>query len=296
MCTFPVCASKGPTPWKSDGFASAAGYPFPFLVSDHLTDRVALFRDGQLAWEYRCQHPQDVWMLANGNVLVAWTGAVQEIVPDLAARSGGRIVWEYRLPEKGEIPTCQPLPDGRVLVGIGGPCRLVEVDRQGAVQKTIQLASKSGAHTQFRFCRKTAAGTYLVPHLGDNLVREYDATGKVLWETAFPSPVSALRLDDGRTLVGGGQEIREYDTKGEVAWKVTGQELGQRFQILAGVQVLPNGNLAVALWGASGGSADTAQIVEITRQKQVIWRVFANSQVGNIAVVQRLDVAGPPVR
>lgn len=272
------------------------GRPRSLLVSDHGHDRVAILDRGRLLWEYRCNHPQDVWRLPNGNVLVAWTGAAQEIVPDLASRSGGTVVWEYRLPETGEIPTCQPLPDGHILVGIGGPCRLVEVDRKGVVQKTIQLDSPSDAHAQFRFCRKTPTGTYLVPHIGDNRVREYDAAGTVLWETAFPVPVSAIRLGDGGTLVGGGQEIRVYDSSGRTTWTATGQELGLRFQVLAGVHVLPDGTFAAALWGATGRSAEEAQIVGITPDRRVAWRIFAEPELANVAVAQVLDLPGLPLR
>jgi hypothetical protein len=267
------------------------GHEFPLLISDHLHDRIALFRDGRLVWEQRGDHPQDVWQLADGRVLVAWRDAVQEIIPDLPAGRGGAVAWEYRLPEPGEIPTCQPLPDGNVLVGIGGPCRLVEVDRQGAVRRQVPLASGSGAHTQFRFCRRTSAGTYLVPHLGDNRVREYDADGRILWEEAFPAPVSVVHLPDGRTLVGGGQEIREYDDAHRLIWRVTGTELGLRFRVVAGIQILADGSLLAALWGASGGTPDDAQIVVITRGKRVAWRVFANAQIGNVAVALRLDRA-----
>ena len=68
-----------------------------------------------------------------------------------------------------------------------GPARILEVDRAGAITREIPLTVQSpSAHSDTRNARKTAAGTYLVAHEKDGVVREYDATGRVVWEFDVP--------------------------------------------------------------------------------------------------------------
>lgn len=263
------------------------------LVSDHTTSKVYVIgADGQIEWEYPCDHPQDVWFLPNGNVLVAWYRAVQEIVPDWTARRGGKVVWEYRVEAPDEIPACQPLPDGRVLVGVCGPCELREVDRAGTVVQRVKLQSQAKLHGQFRFCRKTPQGTYLVPFLDEHKVQEVDASGTVLHELAWPHPVvTATRLPDGHTLIGGGKLVREYDADWQVVWELGQDDLGYQLELglIAGVRRLPGGNTLVANYGMKGDRRETAQAFEITPDYRIVWRLWNQPPLGSVAQIQTLE-------
>lgn len=217
--------------------------PFACLISEHAHDRVAILDEqGRIQWEFPVEHPQDVWMLPDGNVLTTWSQGVMEVTRDK------QVVWEYRTPKPNEIAACQPLPGGKVLIGIEGECRLIEVNRQGEIVHEVKLQTTSpGIHGQFRMCRKTAAGTYLVPFTNEGAVREYDAAGAVVRE--FPpqrSPVCALRLPNGNTLVSSADGLREYDGDNRVVWQLTPEWLPDiRIGILAGIQRLPNGDTIV---------------------------------------------------
>ncbi|MEI6499783.1 MAG: LamG-like jellyroll fold domain-containing protein, partial [Armatimonadota bacterium] len=172
--------------------------PYAFLCAEHAHDRLVIMdAQGTIRWEYSVPHPQDVWMLPNGNILTSYTHGVREVTRDK------QIVWEYKTQAPNEIPNCQPLPDGNVLIGIVGECRLIEVNRRGQIVRQVQLSTPvKEPHAQFRMCRKTPEGTYLVPFTAEGAVREYDAAGQVL--RSFPdkpSPVCALRLEDDHTLI-----------------------------------------------------------------------------------------------
>jgi len=70
------------------------------------------------------------------------------------------------------------------------------VDQQGKVQHEIKLkVNHPSTHSDTRLVRKIANGNYLVAHESDGVVREYDATGKIVWEYEVPL--------FGRTRVGG---------------------------------------------------------------------------------------------
>jgi len=260
--------------------------PHAFLCSEHAHDRVVLLDEaGRLRWEYPVPHPQDVWMLPNGNILTTYYQGVREVTRNK------EVVWEYTTQKPNEIPNCQPLPDGNVLIGIVGECRLIEVNRKGDLVHQVQLSTTvKEPHAQFRMCRKTPEGTYLVPFSAEGAVREYDREGKVIREfPRLPMPVCALRLDNGNTLISGGQAVTEFDRADNVVWQLTQLDVPDlNLAVPAGIQRLSNGNTLVCNWNArDDGDKAGAHIFEVTPDKRVVWQV-AGDTVGQVAQCQLL--------
>ena len=271
----PAALKKSRIVTKAD---AAAKEGTAYLCSTHQGERLLILDDtGNIRWEYQCNHPQDVWMLDNGNILVAWYYAVQEIKPDMSSGKGGEVVWEYKTQAPNEIPCCQPLPDGNVMIGIVGECRLIEVDRSGKIVHEIKLATtEKNPHSQFRLCRKTLEGTYIVPFTAEGIVREYDAAGKIVRE--FPkcsAPVGVERLPDGNTLLTGSGRVTEYDGNNRVVWELTHEDVpGINIGIFAGIERLPNGNTIICNWNSQpSGDKSGVHILEVTRNKRVVWQV-----------------------
>ena len=154
---------------------------------------------GEVVWSYRLGS-QDGQVLPNGNVLLAVKrcaefprGAVVEVTRD----GEETVVW---VGEQHEIHTVCPLADGRILVAEGGPKpRLLEIERSGEVVAVIPLACQTDDfHMGTRMARKLDDGTYLVPHLLDFAVKQYDAEGQVIavFDTTAPG-------EPGQEVVGG---------------------------------------------------------------------------------------------
>ena len=293
---FVVCACTGLLA-SAFGADEKAAVSHPFVCSDLAKGKVFLVsKEGKIEWECPAAGSTDVWRLANGNILSTCAHGVKEIAPDK------KTAWEYKTAPQNEIFSCQPLENGNVLIGEAGSCRLIEVDRQGRITKEIPLtAAAQRAHGQFRICRRTPGGTYLVAHMGERVVREYDAKGAVLRTIKAPGNVfSAVRLPDGNTLIacGDGHKLIEVDPKDNVVWQVGENDLpGNPLRFVAGVQRLPNGNTVVCNWGGHGGHVgQQPQIFEVTRDKKVVWQVFDNEQFGTICNVQVLDVEGDPAK
>ncbi|MCC7491500.1 MAG: PD40 domain-containing protein [Fimbriimonadaceae bacterium] len=265
--------------------------PYRVLLSSHTADKVLIReRDGRISWEYSIRHPQDCWLLPNGNVLVAWTHGVREVT------MAKETVWEYTTGPPNEIPNCQPLPNGNVLIGIVGECRLIEVNRAKEIVRQVKLSTPvANPHEQFRFCRATGEGTYLVPFTAEGVVREVDATGQVLHSYACPPrPVSAWREPDGHTLLTASHSILDYDRHGRVVWELTANDVPDlNLSFLAGCQRLPHGNLLVCNWNArDGGGKIGAHLFEVTPDKRVVWQV-AGTPFGQVAQVQVLPDSRP---
>lgn len=261
--------------------------PRKILATSHALQKVCIFDEqGERTWDYDAPNPQDVWMLPNGNILTTWLHGVREVTRDR------RVVWEYRVEPPDEVPTCQPLPDGKILVGIVGQCRLVEVDRRNHVSWELRLATTAEApHAQFRMCRKTEQGTYLVPFTAEGAVREYAADGKVVRGfPAMPAPVCALRLEDGHTLISAGRAVTEYDAGDRVVWELTEADVPDlNIATPAGIQRLPNGNTVVCNWNAAdAGGKLGAHVFEVTPDKRVVWHV-AGPHTGRVAQCQLLN-------
>ncbi len=260
--------------------------PHPLLGTSHAKRMIYLMNDrGQIVWDYSVPNPQDVWMLPNGNILTTWLHGVREVTRDK------RVVWEYTVEAPNEVPNCQPLPDGNILIGIVGECRLIEINRDKKILHEIRLSTtEKTPHAQFRMCRKTPEGTYLVPFTAEGAVREYDRNGKVIRE--FPRmamPVCALRLEDGNTLISGGRAVTEYDKDDRIMWELTETDIPDiNVAFPAGIQRLPNGNTIVCNWNATDqADKDGAHIFEVTPDKRIVWQV-TGSHIGQVAQCQLL--------
>jgi hypothetical protein len=283
-----VLGVEGSPPGLKGNFWHENTYgPFNLLISEHEHNRVAILNEkGEIVWEYPVPHPQDVWMLPNGNILTTYYQGVREVTRDK------QVVWEYTTRKPNEIPNCQPLPDGNVMIGILGECRLIEVNRKGEVVHQVQLSTtEKRPHEQFRMCRKTPEGTYLVPFMAEGAVREYDRDGKVIHEfLRKPKPVGALRLENGHTLISAGRAVTEYDSKDNVVWELAENDIPDiAIGVLAGIQRLDNGDTLVCNWNTRDADGkDGAHIFEVTDDKRVVWQV-CGTHIGRVAQCQLLN-------
>lgn len=160
-------------------------------------------------------------------------------------------------------------------------------------------------HADTRNARKTAAGTYLVAHERDGVIREYDGDGTVIWEYDVPlfgrekrgghgpeafgdQAYSAVRLANGNTLVGtgNGHAVLEVNPAGEIVWKVEQNDLpGITLAWVTQVECRPDGNTLIV--NCHAGPAQP-QIVEVTPDKRVVWTFKDFTTFGNslpVAVV-----------
>jgi hypothetical protein len=254
--------------------------------------------NGKTTWSYP-HGSRDGWVLDNGNILLALNkskaypgGGVAEI------DRSGKVLFSFK-GTQSEVNTVQSLSDGRVLLTEAGPKpRILEVDRSGKiiVEVPIQAQTKDH-HLQTRMTRKLPNGNYLVPQLLDKVVREYDPTGKILWEAKTPHwPFTAIRLPDGNTLIGCtlGNLVIEVDASSKEVWRVTNEDLvGKPINDACGVQRLNNGNTVITSHHAKSGEI---KLLEVTRDKKVVW-TYRDNRNGGIHHFQILDSTGrPPLR
>jgi hypothetical protein len=268
-----------------------------FLMLGGLTQIVDA--SGKATWKYPAA-TRDGEVLPNGNLLLTLSknkaypgGAVVEVTRDL------KIVWEYKGTQT-EVNTAVLLPNGNVmLTEAGDKPRLLEVARDGSIKVEIPLGCQiTNHHMQSRMARKLPNGHYLVPQ--EKTVREYDAQGKVVWERQNPESsldnrsFCCLRNAAGHTLISltVGNHIIEVEAAGKIVWELRDGDLADvRVNRTTALAWLPNGNIIFSNYAAR---APQPKLVEITRQKQVVWSYTDETNQG-VHEFQVLDEAGKPL-
>jgi outer membrane protein assembly factor BamB len=277
------------------------------LAADDSTHRLAIVaQDGSLEWEMKIGAIHDASVLPNGNILFqqGWTKII-EVTPDK------KTVWEYDAARSNgnegkrvEVHAFQRLDDGLTMIAESGVGRIIEVDKAGRMRREVKLkVNNPNPHSDTRLVRKIGNGNYLVAHESDGFVREYDATGKIVWEYEVPvfgkarksghgpeafgnSVFSASRLANGNTLIGtgNGHSVLEVTPQKEIIWKVEQNDLpGITLAWVTRVERLPNGNIRL---GNCHAGPDNPQFIEITKDRKVVWSFKDWTNFGNSMPVQ----------
>lgn len=289
--------------------AAGSGPARRLLAADDSKGRLAILAaDGSVEWEMKVGAIHDAWVLENGNVLtqLGWTRVV-EVAPDQ------RVVWEYdagrmngNAGRRVEVHAFQRVEEGRTMIAESGPARIIEVDREGRIQREVKLkVNRPNAHSDTRLVRKIAGGNYLVAHENDGFVREYSPAGGVVWEYEVPlfgkarrdghgpeafgnAVFCAIRLANGNTLIGtgNGHSVLEVTPSKEIVWKVEQNDLkGITLAWVTRVERLPNGNTLI---GNCHAGPDHPQFLEVTPSKSVVWTFRDFERFGNSTPVQFL--------
>ena len=289
------------------------------LAADYSTRRIAIIDPtGEVLWEHRTDDLHDLHLLPDGHVLFQ-TSMTHLIEVDPKT---DKVVWEYDAQKSNgnagrpvQVHAFQRLPDGVTMIAESGPARIIEVDPAGKIVKQFKLkVEHPDPHRDTRLARKLDNGHYLVCHEGDGTVREYDGDGKVVWE--YPVPMfgkkpagghgpeafgnacfGAVRLKNGNTLLttGNGHGVIEVTPDKKIIWELHQNDLpGIKLAWVTTLQVLPDGNV---IFGNCHAGPNNPQIVEVTRDKKVVWTFRDMKHFGDATSnSQVLDVPGPVIR
>ena len=276
-------------------------------------------KDGTVSWEMPWGGIHDIHVLKNGNIMVQ---KQMRIISEIDVKSK-KVVWSYDASQQNgnagkrvEVHAFQPLENGNVMIVESGPARVIEINRNGEIQKEFKLKVENPhPHTDSRLARKLSNGHYLVCHEADGKIREYDSDGKVAWEYEVPmfgkkkkgghgpeafgnKAYCAVRLKNGNTLIatGNGHSVIEVTPAKEVVWKIAQNDLPNiTLAWVTTLEVLPNGNYVV---GNCHAGPKNPLLIEIEpKTKKVVWTFDQFERFGNsVPSSQLLDVSGDVIR
>jgi hypothetical protein len=277
---------------------------------------IVLGDKGDVEWEVPCGYTShDIALLPNGNYLLHTGDAtIVEMTPDK------KVVWKHvSKPTEGhkgvQIHAFQRLDNGNTMISESGNARIIEVDKDDKIVKEFPLTVEHpSTHSDTRLVRKLENGHYLVAHEADGTVREYDENGKVVWsykldlagrpasgghgpEGHGDHVYSAYRLPTGNTLIGcgNGNRVIEVTPEGKIVWSIDQKELpGITLAWVTMLEVLPDGHIII---GNCHAGPTNPQLIEVTRDKQVVWTLKDFKNLGNsTAASQVLGVEGHVIR
>ncbi|HLP08704.1 MAG TPA: hypothetical protein VK178_11105 [Opitutaceae bacterium] len=112
-------------------------------------------------------------------------------------------------------------------------------------------------------------------------------------------PHIVVRLPDGNTLISIADADRnarviEVDPAGTIIWQLMQADLPAKMKLAfaAGLQRLPNGSTVVANWLGHDQFGQGPHVIEVTRQKKVVWTFADHAAFRTVSSVVLLDVPG----
>jgi hypothetical protein len=272
----------------------APGYEF--LTADVDAHSVTRWgRDGRPRWVYDKVRAIDAWLLPSGDTWIAYLpsaltdnkGGVRRIGPDQQTKV------DYAIAD--EVMSCQPLPDGHLLVAECDRGRITELDADGKLLGGFDLVNKGQGHRTVRQIRLTPQGTILVAECYSGLLREYDRGGKVLAQWTLPMAFCAQRLANGHVLISGYHpaHLLEVDAAGRTVWELTVADLPADMNLAQfGEAVrLDNGDTLVSCC-SRGVNGARAMAFEVTADKRVVWQLRDPGAVHEVTGIKAVDEPG----
>ena len=274
-----------------------------FAAGDYTAGKVCVVEaDGKVSWSHPAKNCNDLWILPGGSILfVTGNGAKEVAFKDKA------VLFEYNSP--AEIYTAQRLPNGNTFIGECSSAKLLEVAPDGKVVKELAMIppeeaqgnASPGGHLFMRNARVLPNGNFLLGHYAKREATEYAPDGKVVWRFKAPAGVhSVTRLANGNTIATGSDSgtvgVYEADASGAIVWQVTNADLpGEPLKFVTGFNVLPNGNILISNWVGHGQFGKAPHLLEITREKKVVWTFDDHENFKTIATVQVFGEGDAPL-
>jgi HEAT repeat protein len=179
------------------------------LLTEFYDNRVAERNfKGELLWHKQLsQAPLTARRLPSGHTMIVTQDHILEV------DRTGREVSNLHRPG---VLAAEKLPGGR-FASIDAAGGFSVVDGAGRPVKNFSV----GAFASYSGFQVLSNGGVVLPLTAQNLVSEFNAQGKRVWEASAPRPTSAVRLANGHTLVScrDGQSVVELDRSGREVWR-----------------------------------------------------------------------------
>lgn len=255
----------------SSGFQGTPGAPIVAGCSG-VVQKYDAAGDVVWTWKRGVGNMGDCQTLVNGNVLFADGDDVTEVTPE------GEIVFHF-VPEDqrpDSVFSAQRLDNGNTVVGWNSQNKILELDSNGKVIKTIecQFLDRINSHTNQRWVRKTAQGTYLVAQQSKGVAAEYDESGKLLRQMAVPDKAiyGVWELPDRQVLASFLDCLVIFDQDAKEIWRFSASELPDTpITYMCSLFVRKNGNIVVGNYAANRDDVHGVCMFEITPDKKLVW-------------------------
>jgi len=229
---------------------------------------------GEVIWSTIAKNTYSATILENGNILYVQKGGIREVTPKK------KVVLEFN--EAGEIFCARRLNDGRTAFVKAKNNELIILTKQGKIEKRLKLKGRKG-HVAMRHFTITPQETFLVAHLGDRAVREYDQEGKILKEIKTPGMVySAVRNKAGETYISWQHGIEKITNNGKQETVLELNEKSKPFvHFFTSLSLVDNGSIYVSCWLGHGKEGKGPSVLKLDKEGKIIWTLANHDQIAN---------------
>ena len=230
----------------------------------------------------------EVFVLPGGQVLYPHFGSKAPSDGFSLVNPDGSVALVYHT--EREVFSCQPLPNGNVLVGELYFKRLSEVSPSGEVIREIPVPYEGKPHECLRAVRKIGQSYYAVSPGAQSIFRfAADGTLEKTYRTR-PDAFGMVLRPNGNLVYACMSGAYELDPDGNEVWSLTNADVPEmNIRWLLGVQLLSNGNLVLTNWLGHGHTDEGIHCFEVNYEKQVVWSLDGRGTLLEPASVQILD-------
>ena len=265
-----------------------------FACTDYSQGKVFIFENDSIVWQHDAPLSNDLWHLPNGNLLFTTGHGVLEMT------LSGDTIFDYR--SDSHIFACQRLKNGNTFVGECNNGRMLEIDPQGKIVKSVSILPEGvtdGKKSFIRNARRLDNGHYLVAHYGGKKVIEYDENGKNVWEVpASGGAHSVIRLPNGNTLVAiadsdKNPRIVEYNPRKEIVWEISNADFPDTkpFKFLSGMQYILEKGILFTNWQGHGIKEKAPHMFLVNRDKKILYTFNPRKEIETLSSVCVIDCA-----
>jgi HEAT repeat protein len=164
----------------------------------------------EILWRKQVNYPMSAQRLANGNTFIVSRNQMIEV-----DRKGKEVSTINR--NQHDIMAAHKLRDGQIAM-VSSNGNFLRLDAAGKELKNFLIPNGAGSN----YIDFTAKGTVIVPIQWNNMIYEYDADGKQIWDAGVQQPIGAYRLPNGNTVVSTQSwpaKVYEMDKTGKVIWE-----------------------------------------------------------------------------
>ena len=265
---------------SSDGSAFDRQEIPELMVTEYLKEQGKLIQNGSVAKQWasygKCQ---EVWKTEENTIICGTFGVW------IYDNENTRTVYFEPKMRPLEIHSCQPLEDGGMLVAVNKV--LLELTSEGKIKKMIKIPYlRNEKRLQMKTVRKLSDGGYVISACAQNKVYILNQKGMVtrtinLEKIELPTKIRRIHgvevLENGNVLIGTGygSSLIEIDKKDKVVWSLIPDDLPTvGLKYVGGFVVRDNGNIIVAAYNSG------YPMFEINREKQLVWKVRRDKELG----------------
>lgn len=241
---------------------------------DYSQGIVFILEEDEIVWQHPAKETNDIWVLDNGHILFTTGRGVLEMTRQ------NDTVFYYQ--SESPIFACQRLKNNDTFIAECRTGRLLEVSPEGKIRKEVCILPEGKSEAGFSFmrnARRLENGNYLVAHYGEQVVKEYNPEGKVIWSVEVAGgPHSVMRLPNGHTFVSVADitqnpRIIELDKEGNTVWELSNEDIeGSPLKFLGGMHLLPDGRLLFANWvGHEKEAEKRIHLLMVDKEKKLLY-------------------------